>query len=185
MNPVRPLVVPQSSGPQANSLLDLIRCHGSALLTRARRLLGDDGSARMVVQHVLVGAMSSGLLSTDEQRAWLEERVLVGAIAVHRQRPAESESIDRLLPQFQADGHHARTPRAAAGAAAAAHPEHVRAAIERLPIEHRLAVLLRDVEGIGADVAALYLGVDAETVRARLHQARLALCELLADGCSA
>jgi RNA polymerase sigma-70 factor (ECF subfamily) len=49
------------------------------------------------------------------------------------------------------------------------------AAIEALPEERRIVVVLRDVQGLSYDEIAETLGLEAGTVRSRLHRARLDL----------
>lgn len=153
-----------------------LHAHVLAALATARRLLVDEGTAQRVVREALVDATSA----TGEPGERLRERVVGAAVAVHRAGPAHEPEIARLLPRFQADGHHVR-PRAVPGAPPRV-PDaaEVRAAIGRLPREHRLMLLLHDVEGLTLAAAATCLGIEAALARARLHQARLALCELLA-----
>ncbi|MBK8097523.1 MAG: sigma-70 family RNA polymerase sigma factor [Planctomycetes bacterium] len=153
--------------------------HVVEALATARRLLADDGAAQRVLSQALVGAH----VAVDEGDAQqLRQRVILAAVAEHRAGPAHEPEITRLLPRFQADGHHVR-PRTLPGAPPRApEPKAVRNAIERLPREHRLVLLLHDVEGLGLAAAARCLGVDVPLARARLHQARLALCELLGAG---
>lgn len=144
-------------------------------LATARRLLADEGAAQRVLNQAVVG----GLAAVSEGIAEpLRHRVILAAVAEHRAGPAHELEITRLLPRFQADGHHVR-PRALPSAPPRApEPKAIRAAIDRLPREHRLLLLLHDVEGMGLAAAATCLGVDVTLARARLHQARLALCEL-------
>jgi RNA polymerase sigma-70 factor (ECF subfamily) len=94
---------------------------------------------------------------------------------------SESESsIEALLPRFLEAGAHAQS--VARWSADLDSPElraAARAAIDRLPTAHRVAVLLCDVEGRTSAEAARLLGLPRTTVAKRLHQARRALCTLL------
>ncbi len=58
--------------------------------------------------------------------------------------------------------------------------EHVRAALDHLPTNHRLILILHDMEGLDHDEVASVTGLRAGTVRVRLHRARLALRKELA-----
>lgn len=49
------------------------------------------------------------------------------------------------------------------------------AALERLPAEEREILLLRDVEGLPGEAAALLLGLSVPAMKSRLHRARLHL----------
>lgn len=50
-------------------------------------------------------------------------------------------------------------------------------AIEALPEERRIVVILRDLEGLGYEEIAQALGLELGTVRSRLHRARMELKE--------
>ncbi|HEX8913074.1 MAG TPA: sigma-70 family RNA polymerase sigma factor, partial [Humisphaera sp.] len=105
----------------------------------------------------------------------------------NRRRPAARESdldTDGLYPRFDATGHHAAPvpawadapERAIAGETRAA----VRAAIDRLPAAYREVLVLRDIEEMDTDEAAVLLRTTPGNVKTRLHRARAALRELLA-----
>ncbi|MDE2141796.1 MAG: sigma-70 family RNA polymerase sigma factor [Elusimicrobia bacterium] len=51
----------------------------------------------------------------------------------------------------------------------------ISAALARLPVEYRLAVVLRDVEGLSNEDAAKALGIGVAAVKSRLHRGRLFL----------
>lgn len=55
----------------------------------------------------------------------------------------------------------------------------VRAALETLSDEHRVVIVLRDVDGRGYDEIAAILELPLGTVRSRLHRARMQLREQL------
>ena len=75
---------------------------------------------------------------------------------------------DESIPAAPADDDF--TPEDAAG---------VRAAVDRLPVEHRDVLLLRYVEGLSYDEIAAVAGVPVGTVRSRLHHAKRRARELL------
>lgn len=56
----------------------------------------------------------------------------------------------------------------------------VQAALARLSAEHRLLVVLRDIEGLSYEDVARIAELPAGTVKSRLHRARSALARLLA-----
>lgn len=55
----------------------------------------------------------------------------------------------------------------------------VHAALQRLSTEHRLLVVLRDIEGLSYEEIARIADVPEGTVKSRLHRARAALADLL------
>jgi RNA polymerase sigma-70 factor, ECF subfamily len=59
--------------------------------------------------------------------------------------------------------------------------ERVRTAIEGLTAEPRSVLLLREIEGLSYEEIASVLAIPLGTVRSRLHNARAALAERLAD----
>ncbi|HET6793165.1 MAG TPA: sigma-70 family RNA polymerase sigma factor, partial [Acidimicrobiales bacterium] len=56
----------------------------------------------------------------------------------------------------------------------------VQAALDDLPVEYRLAVVLCDISGLSYEQAAEALAVPVGTVRSRLHRGRAALRKALA-----
>lgn len=58
--------------------------------------------------------------------------------------------------------------------------ERVEAALDRLAVEHREVLALRDVEGLTAEEAAASLGITVAALKSRLHRARAALRAALA-----
>ena len=50
-----------------------------------------------------------------------------------------------------------------------------------LPIDHREALVLRDVEGLSAEEAAHVVGIEVAALKSRLHRGRVALKQKLAS----
>ncbi len=67
------------------------------------------------------------------------------------------------------------------------HAEHqdLRAALERavraLPMDHRIPLVLRDIEGLSTAQAAAVMALGEPAFKSRLHRARLAVREAMAD----
>lgn len=57
--------------------------------------------------------------------------------------------------------------------------DHVQRALAQLSADHRLLVVLRDIEGLGYDQIAQVAQLPLGTVKSRIHRARAALAELL------
>lgn len=120
---------------------------------------------------------------------WLY-RVATNTALMHRRATARrpSESLELYLPRFDADGTHAATP---AELQVVAHAdelldrqvlaEKARHVIARLPDLYREAFVLRDLEGMSTADVAQTLGVEAATVRQRVHRARLMVRGFLSD----
>jgi len=162
----------------------LVRVHGGRLLSVARRFLPNNEDAQDAVQEAFIKAFRA--IGTFEERAqlhtWLH-RILVNTalmkIRSRKRRP--EESIDDLLPAFQADGHQTTESREWSDAiferkeTAAL----VRRAIAQLPDQYRLVLTLRDIEERDTLETATALGTTTTVVKVRLHRARQALRTLL------
>ncbi len=59
--------------------------------------------------------------------------------------------------------------------------EHVKIAIEALPVKQREVVILRDVAGFEADEVCLLLSISAANQRVRLHRGRAAVRKMLEE----
>jgi RNA polymerase sigma-70 factor (ECF subfamily) len=95
--------------------------------------------------------------------------------------PDPARSLAPLLPRFAAEGRWAApAPRLATEALPRAELHRlVRSAIDELPELYRVALLLRDVEGLSAAEAAAALGIPEAALKVRQHRARQALLTLL------
>ena len=110
---------------------------------------------------------------------WLYRICVNTALMKLRGRDPAHESIDEYLPQF-AGGRHARmiadwSEGADEVILRKERAQIVRRAIETLPPEYRVVLVLRDLEGLSNGEVAEVLGTSVPTVKARLHRARLAL----------
>jgi RNA polymerase sigma-70 factor (ECF subfamily) len=115
---------------------------------------------------------------------WLYRIAVNQALMLRRsakRRP--TQSLEALCPDA---GDVGITPHAAAeGADDLLHrkdlAQRAYGALSRLDEAHRVAVVLRDLEGLSADEAADVLGISPDAVRQRAHRARLKLREELRD----
>ena len=166
---------------------ELVRRETRHLLAVARRLLRNDDDAQDAVQQAFLSAFRALPSFNGQSRitTWLHRIVTNAALMKLRTRGRRPEdSIDDLLPSYLEDGHHVeqfsewalpadrrllqRETRA-----------RVRDAINRLPDSYRTVLMLRDIEELSTEETAQALGVNANTVKIRLHRARQALVKLL------
>jgi RNA polymerase sigma-70 factor, ECF subfamily len=112
---------------------------------------------------------------------WLY-RIATNAALMHRRAQARrpTESLDTLLPQFDADGRHRQQPEALQVVSRVDElldretlAREAKEAIDRLPDLYREAFVLRDLEQLPTGDVAQILGVESSTVRQRVHRARL------------
>ncbi len=152
------------------------RTHGRFLYNVAYRLTGNSDDAQDLVQEVLLrvrrgldtyrpGSME-GWLSRIATNAFLDE------VRRRKRRPsiALPDDPDRVVP-----------PDLSAEEALATEqlPDHVQAALAKLPTEYRVAVVLCDIVGAPYQDIAEMLDVPVGTVRSRIHRGRSLLREAL------
>jgi RNA polymerase sigma-70 factor (ECF subfamily) len=99
--------------------------------------------------------------------------------------PTQELSLDDLLPHSEQEGGHRKLEIADWSALPddqvlrAELRDVIRQAIQELPEIYRAVILLRDVEELSTDEAAQVLEITPESVKTRLHRARLAVRQKL------
>lgn len=177
-------IVARLQAGDADAYEVLVRVHSGRLLSVARRFLPNTEDAQDVVQEAFIKAFRS--IGTFQERAqlhtWLH-RILVNTALMklrsRRRRP--EESIDDLLPTFQADGHQTTESHEWSDAVLERKEtaKIVRDAIAQLPDHYRVVLTLRDIEEFDTAETAAALGTSTTVVKVRLHRARQALRTLL------
>jgi RNA polymerase sigma-70 factor (ECF subfamily) len=171
----------------------LVRDTTPRLLAVARRITGNDEDARDAVQDGFISAFRALAKFEGQSRlsTWLH-RIVVNAslMRLRAKRLKPEESIEDLLPVYDARGYHVDEPPAwdtiqleDAGKGDDAPPSAttklVREALDRLPETYRTVLLLRDIEGLDTQETADTLGVTPNAVKIRLHRARQAFKSLV------
>jgi RNA polymerase sigma-70 factor, ECF subfamily len=168
---------------------DMVRRFGGRLLGTALRYLRSEDDAHDALQDTFLYAFRSiGNFKGDSQLSTWLHRIVINTSLMHlrarKRRPETEEAqINELLPRFDPRGHWI-------GEWTAAVPAHisveisesramVRRCIGRLPDNHRIILLLRDIDELSTGEVASLLGVTANIVKVRLHRARLALGVLI------
>ncbi|MBT7954639.1 MAG: sigma-70 family RNA polymerase sigma factor [Rhodospirillaceae bacterium] len=160
-----------------------VRTFGGRALAVARRYLRNSDDAEDCIQDAFLQAFRN--IEKFEQRSslatWLHRIVVNSALMKLRSQTRLAEqSIDDLLPQFDT-GECRVEPSwrfdesvetlAAKGEAR----RHVRDAIDSLPENYRIVLLLRDIEGYRTDETAELMDMTPGSVKITLHRARSAL----------
>jgi RNA polymerase sigma-70 factor, ECF subfamily len=171
----------------------LLSQYGGRLLAVARRMMGNEEDARDAVQEAMLSAFKAldRFDGKSKLSTWLHRIVVNACLMRMRAKGRRPEvSIDGLLPRFQEDGHR-RDPGPVWKSLGSANPSPgsgiegtetrrlVRANIDRLPEGYRTVLMLRDIEGLDTEQAAIALEMTPNAVKTRLHRARQALRELL------
>jgi len=165
----------------------LIRVFGGRMLAAARRILGNEEDAQDALQEAFLSAFRK--IDTFEGQAklgtWLHRIAINAALMKLRSRRRRREQdIGELLPNFTGDGHFVEAPARWSESAEGPALRHevqdvVRAGIDRLPENYRIAILLRDIEELSNEEVAEHLGVTVNAAKIRVHRARMALREAL------
>lgn len=149
----------------------LYRTHAPAIYALCRRMIGDEGEARDLVQDVFVRTWQR-LPSFRGQSAlgtWIH-RLAVNVVL------EQMRSAKRDMSRFIEDADHDELP------ARLASPDvrlDLDAAVAQLPTGARTVFVLHDVHGYSHDEIAQMTGIAAGTARAQLFRARRALMRLL------
>lgn len=153
---------------------EIARDHGRFLYAVAYRLAGNAEDAQDLVQDALL-RIRRGLETyrPGSLEGWLARivtNVFLDDVRRRRRRPTVALPFDH---------EHRLPPAAAADAASEALSEEVQRALDSLPPDFRVAVVLCDVADLGYDEIAGQLGVPVGTVRSRIHRGRRMLREML------
>src|SRR5258708_1904597 len=132
----------------------MVRQFGGRLLAVARRMTRNDEDARDVVQSAYLSAFRalSEFEGACQLSTWLHRIVVNTALMrLRSKRRKPEESIETLLPAFQADGHHVEQFSDWSVSADRLLEQKetratVRACIQRLPDNYREVLILRDIE---------------------------------------
>lgn len=165
----------------------LVRQYRGRMLAVARRLLGCEDESADAMQEAFCSAFQAidSFEGASALSTWLH-RIIVNAclmkLRTRSRRP--TVSIDDLLPGFDEMGHHMQpvapwSEEPCDRLERAETQKQVRAAIDLLPDDLRLVLLLRDIEELDTEQTAEVLGISVPAVKTRLHRARQALRSLL------
>ncbi len=149
-------------------------------------MCGQTEDAEEVAQDTLLGVFQhlGDLRESERVRPWVF-RIARNACLTKRRHsvfaPARELSLDEFVPIVHGDGQHRHIEIADWSSLPddtllqAELKEHLDEAIASLPDTYRSIVLLRDVEALSTEETAQILAISTDTVKTRLHRARLAL----------
>lgn len=159
------------------------------MLATCRRILRDEALAQDCVQNAFVNIFKnlSGFKGASKLKTWMYRIVVNQALMeMRRRRRLHEESLDGLMPEFHFDGCRVETL-----GTPIKNPEDmldrkkmdalVLAAIDRLPDNYRIVLLLRDIQELTTAETAEILNLNEGNVKVTLHRARAALKKLLED----
>ena len=185
MNPEDRRLIAESLNGRPAAFGDLVRRYQDRLFNSVVRVVDNPDDAQDVVQDAFINAYQSraSFKGDAEFFTWLYRIAFNTAVSLRRRRRAtvsletgrDGEAV--IDPQDP-------SPESRPGAALERSEEEatLQAALNRLSGEHRIVLVLKDIEGMKYDQIAEVIGVPIGTVRSRIHRARLELRELLDPG---
>lgn len=171
----------------AGAFREIMQKYNRRLYRIARGILGNDADAEDAVQETYVRAFThiEGFRGEARLSTWLTRITINEALGrLKQRRPSvdvglidtmneQGEARVIILPSARHDG----DPEAAAARAEVRHL--LERAMDRLPDRFRIVFILRDIEEMSIEETATELGLRPETVKTRLHRARLLLRQTL------
>ncbi len=180
-DPDRALVTQAAAGDQ-DAFDELVRRHRLRVFNLARVLVGDDGEAEDLAQETFVRVWRAlGRFRGESTfRTWLY-RVALNVIHTHLARKARWRSVWGWWPEAAPEAPPAEPQAGLAGLDTdLARRDLIDRALASLPTDLRVAVTLRDVEGLEYREIAEALGIPVGTVMSRIFRGRARLKPLLA-----
>lgn len=160
---------------------DLVRLYQNQVFTLAYRMLGDRGEAEDLAQEVFLQVLRSIITFRGESKlsTWIY-RIAVNQCYNRRKylgrrghkTNAEFDTVDEVGASASIANRGASPDAVLEGAQL---EEALRAALAKLDEEHRVVVILRDIEDMSYEEIAAVTGLADGTVKSRLHRGRMAL----------
>src|SRR5512134_1918102 len=191
---MRPLAQQQPKQPspslEPQGFDKLYRDHADLIYRYAHRLCGEPESAKDLVQETFLNAYRGLKDFRGDSRisTWLYTIASRACLRMRRKRkgaPERELSLEEFVPtsegefrlQIAVDG---LTPEQALENKELR--EALEQAINKLPKKYRMALVLRDMEGLSAGETGAIMGLTERAVKSRLHRARLFVRRELSAG---
>jgi RNA polymerase sigma-70 factor, ECF subfamily len=178
------VLVERTVGGDRASFGELVRRYQDRLFHTAVRLLGNTDDAADVVQDAFLNAyVSLGAFKGDARFfTWLYRIAVNSAISLKRRQrvavTADGPNGPAIAPE-PIDLSESSRPELAVERAEEI--ERLQAALDCLTPEHRIVLVLKEIDGQKYETIAEILQVPIGTVRSRLHRARVELRDKLLD----
>src|SRR5262245_82670 len=152
----------------------IMQAHNRRLYRIARAIAGNDSEAEDIVQEAYVSAFSrlDGFRGDAALSTWLSRIVINEALGRGRKklRASGEKRSDAKIIRFPVNTSHDDPERTMAQRQIL---QLVERAVDALPAIYRSVFIARLIEGLSIEETAELLGVRPETVKTRLHRARL------------
>jgi RNA polymerase sigma-70 factor (ECF subfamily) len=159
----------------------LYRDHVDLIYRYAHRLCGETESAKDLVQETFLNAYQGlkDFRGDAKVSTWLYTIASRACIRMRRKRKGEPEhelSLEEFVPTSEGE-FRLQIPMGGLSPEEAFQNKELREAldqaIDKLPRKYRMALVLRDMEGLSAKEVGTIMGVNERAVKSRLHRARL------------
>ena len=159
----------------------LYRDHVDLIYRYAHRLCGETESAKDLVQETFLNAYQAlkDFRGDAKVSTWLYTIASRACIRMRRKRKGEPEhelSLEEFVPTSEGE-FRLQIPMDGLSPEEAFQNKELREAldqaIDKLPKKYRMALVLRDMEGLSAKEVGTIMGVNERAVKSRLHRARL------------
>jgi len=185
-------LIAASQNGDAAALEALVRTHQDRVYGFAVRMCRNVEDAKDILQETFLGVIRSIREFREESKfsTWLY-RIASNAClkkrrrGVHDPTPEKELSLDELMPRPDSEG---RKPEIADWSDNAERAllrgelsARMEAAIDKLPKDYKIVLVLRDVEGLSAEETAQAVGLSVPAVKSRLHRARVFVRRELAE----
>jgi len=159
----------------------LYRDHVDLLYRYAHRLCGETEAAKDLVQETFLNAYRGFNKFRGDARisTWLYTIASRTCLRMRRKRKGEPErelSLDEFVPTSEGE-FRLQIPVEGLTPEEALQNKELREAldqaIQKLPPKYRMALVLRDMEGLSAKEVGAIMGLNERAVKSRLHRARL------------
>ena len=159
----------------------LYRDHVDLIYRYAHRLCGETEAAKDLVQETFLNAYQGLKDFRGEARisTWLYTIASRACMRMRRKRKGEPEqelSLEEFVPTSEGE-FRLQIPMDGLSPEEALQNKELRQAldqaIDKLPKKYRMALVLRDMEGLSAKEVGTIMGVNERAVKSRLHRARL------------
>ncbi|MBI3744406.1 MAG: sigma-70 family RNA polymerase sigma factor [Chloroflexi bacterium] len=158
---------------------EIVEKHSDFVYNVALRMTGDPSEAEEAMQEAFISAYRAWprFRGDSQITTWLY-RITVNAVLMRRRKSKR----ERDTTQYQTEKFDVpdREPGPERQALTGELRESINAALAKLPPTLRMAVILRDIQGLSGQEAADILKVDVSALKTRLHRGRLLLRQHLA-----
>jgi RNA polymerase sigma-70 factor (ECF subfamily) len=169
------------------AIRSIVQQHNRRLYRVARSILHNDTEAEDALQNAYLRAFSAlaGFRGESSLSTWLTRIVANEALQVRRRQATNRTLGEDALPRgadiipFPTAAQQSDDPERTMAQREICRL--VERAIDGLPLEFRTVLVARVIEGMSVEDAAESLGIKPETVKTRLHRARLLLKDAIAE----